>query len=105
MGIRNVDPTCAFPERVVLGDVITTIDGRKMCMLEDTRVGREWAREFGIVRRASAVASAMVDNATNGGAPLADADKSPVIALDCNGDGNGISNGCASASARGGGAL
>ncbi len=68
-------------------------------MLEDTTVGRERALEFSIVRWASAVASVMVDDATDGGALLADADESPTIARD--GDGNGG----AGASARGGGAL
>ena len=43
----------------------------------------------------------MVDDATNGGAPLADADESPTIASD--GNGNGIGNGGAGASARVGG--
>ena len=45
----------------------------------------------------------MVDDATNGGAPLNDADESPMIAH--NGEGNGFGNGGAGASARGGGAL
>ncbi len=75
--------------RVALGNVITIIDGMRMGTLEDRTVGREQAQEFGIVRRASAVASVMVADATSRGAPLADADKSPTIALDVNGDGVG----------------
>ena len=68
-------------------------------------VGRERAREFGIVRWASAVASVIVDDATDGGAPLNNADESPGITRDgdCNGVGNGGAG--AGASARGGGAL
>ena len=53
-----------------------------MRALEDTTVGREWAREFSIIRWDSAVASGMVDDATDGGAPLNDADESPTIAHD-----------------------
>ena len=76
-------------------------------MLEDMMVGREWAQELGIVGWASAVASAIVNDATNGGAPLNDADKSPTIAHDGNGNdvGNGGASAGAGASARGGGAL
>ena len=66
-------------------------------------VGGERAQEFGIIRWASAVASVMVNDATNGGAPLADADKSPTIARD--GYSNGIGNGGAGTLARDGGAL
>ena len=72
-------------------------------MLEDTMVARERAQEFGIVRWASAVASVIVNDATDGGAPLNNADESPTIA--CNGNGDGVGNGGAGASARGGGAL
>ena len=71
---------CAFWGRVAPGNLIATIDGKRMHMLEDTAVRREWAQEFGIVRRrAITVASAMVDNATNEGAPFAYADKRPQL--------------------------
>ena len=71
--------------------------------MEDTRVGTERAQEFSIIMWTSAIASDMVDDATNGGAPLANADKSPTIAR--NGNGDGVGNGGAGTSARGGGAL
>ncbi len=45
----------------------------------------------------------MVNNATDGGAPLADADESPTIAR--NGNGDDVGNGGAGASSRGSGAL
>jgi hypothetical protein len=45
-------------------------------------VGRERVQEFGIVKRATSVTSVMVDDATNRGVPLADADESPMIARD-----------------------
>ena len=45
----------------------------------------------------------MVDNATDEVAPLADADESPMIPPD--GDGNGVDNGGTCSSAQGGGAL
>ena len=94
---------CAFWGRVATGNVIATINGRRMHTLEDTTVGRERVRESGIVRRATNVASVMVNNATNGGAPLANANERPTIAR--NNDGNGIGNGGAGALARGGSAL
>ena len=71
--------------------------------MEDTTAGRKEAQEFGIVRWASAVPSVMVHNATNGGALLTNADESPTIARDD--DGNSVGNGGAGASARGGSAL
>jgi hypothetical protein len=77
------------------------IDGRRMRALEDTMVGKERVQEFGIVRRATAVASIMVDDATDRGAPLADADESPMIAR----DGDGIGNGGTGALAGGNNAL
>ena len=70
--------------------------------MEDTMAARERAREFGIVRWASAVASVIVDDVTDR-APLNDADESPTIAYD--GDGYGVGNSGAGALARGGGAL
>ena len=74
-----------------------------MRTLQETTIGREQAWEFGIFRWARAVASVMVNDATNGGAPLANADESPLIA--CNGNDNGVGNGGTGALARGGGAL
>ena len=53
----------------------------------DTTVGRERAQEFSIVRWASAVAFVMVNNATSKWVPLANADQSPTIARNGNGDG------------------
>ena len=73
--------------------------------MENTAVGRERAQEFGIVRWASAAASIIVDAATDGGAPLNDADESPTIARDGNGDGIGNGGAGADALAQGGGAL
>ncbi len=67
--------------------------------MEDMTVGRERVREFGIVRRATAVTSVMVNDATNRGVPFAYADESPTIAHDS--DGNSVRNGGAGASARG----
>ena len=87
----------------MLVDIITTINGRRMHTLEDTTLGREKVREFGIVRRATPIASVMIDDATNGGAPLVDADESPTIVQD--GNCNGVGNNGAGTSAWGGGAL
>ena len=101
MRITNIDLICAFRGRVTLGDIITAINGRRMRALEDMTLGRERVQEFGIIRRATAVASVMVNIATNRGAPLTDADESPRIAH----DGNGIGNGSAGASTRCGGTL
>ncbi len=71
--------------------------------MEDTTVGRERVQEFGIVRRATAVASIMFNDASNGGVWLVDVDESPRIAHDGNSD--GVGNGSAGTSTRGGGAL
>ena len=49
------------------------------------------------------VASVIVNDATNGGVPLNNADESPTIACNC--DDNDVGNGGAGASARGSGAL
>ena len=69
--------------------------------MEDTTVGRERVQGFDIIRRATAVPSVMVDDATSGGVPLANANKSPTIAP----GGNSVGNSDAGASARSGGAL
>ena len=54
---------------------------------------------------ASAIASVIVHDVTNGGAPLNDANESPTIACDSNGNGIGNSGAGAGALAWGGGAL